>query len=456
MVLRTRIILLIAALIQTFLPTVSFAAPAPPQFIRDAEVEDTIRLMATPIFQAAGLNPNAITINIILDPTLNAFVAGGQNLFLHTGLLIRVTDPNQLIGVIAHETGHMAGGHLARMDDAINKSIAPAILGMVLGAAVGAATGRGDAAAAIMMGGQDIATRNFLSFSRVQESSADQAGLKFLDATHQSSRGLMEFMEVLSGQELLVTTRQDPYVRTHPLTQDRIAFIRDWTEHSKWANQPPRPEYIEPFQRMRAKLFAFIEPPVRTFQRYKESDNSIASRYARAIAAYRKPDMSVALPLIDGLIAERPKDPYFQELKGQILFENAMGADAIAPYQMAAKLKPDNALIRIELAQAELEQDDEALAADAEINLNAALAKEPDDPQAWNLLGNAYAKKNDEGMAAYAMAESALLEGRANDAVFLAGKAERLLPHKGSIWLRLQDLKDQAQSARQDANAHNH
>lgn len=422
------------------------AADSGPRLIRDAEVEASIRQMATPIFQAAGLSPDAISINLILDPTLNAFVAGGQNLFLHTGLLLRVENPNQLIGVMAHETGHIAGGHLARMDNAMGEMTAPMILGALLGAAVGAASGRGDAAAAVLMGSQEMATRNILSFSRMQESSADQAGLSFLDRTHQSAKGLLEFMEILGDQELLVSTRQDPYVRTHPLTRDRVAFIRDWVEHSQYTNQPPRPEYDEPFRRMKAKLFAFIETPVRTFQRYKETDKSIEARYARSIAAYRKPDLTVALPLIDGLIAERPNDPYFPEMKGQMLFENARGAEAVQAYQRAAQLAPNSPLIQIELAQAEIEQDDPALLTDAEAHLHAALAREPDDAMGWNLLGITYGKKGDEGMASYAMAEEALLEGRGGDAAYLAGKAERMLPKTGPIWLRLQDIKDRAAS----------
>lgn len=432
------------------LPLTSVRADSGPRLIRDAEVENTIRVMATPVFQAAGLTPDAVTINIIMDPTLNAFVAGGQNLFLHTGLLLRVENPNQLIGVMAHETGHIAGGHLARMDNAIGDMTAPMILGTLLGAAVGAASGRGDAAAAVMMGAQDIATRNILSFSRMQESSADQAGLTFLDRTHQSAKGLLEFMEILGDQELLVSTRQDPYVRTHPLTRDRVAFIRDWVEHSPYSSAPPRPEIAEPFLRMKAKLFAFIEPPIRTFQRYKENDKSIEARYARSIAAYRKPDLGMALPLIDGLIAERPNDPYFPEMKGQMLFENARGAEAVVAYKRAAQLAPTSSLIQIELAQAEIEQEDPVLLKDAEGHLHAALAREPEDAMGWNLLGIAYGKNGDEGMASYAMAEEAILEGRGGDAAYLAGKAERLLPKTGPIWLRLQDIKDQAATLKHD------
>ena len=396
------------------------------------------------------MDSEAVRIHIIVDPTLNAFVAGGQNLFLHTGLLLRVDGPAQLIGVMAHETGHISGGHLARMEGQMGNVTAEAIAAMLLGAAVGVATGRGDAAAAIMMGGQDAAMRNILAFSRTQESSADQAGLKFLDSTHQSASGMLAFMEILGDQELLVTDRQDPYVRTHPMTRDRVAFIRDWVEHSQWSSQPVRPEYVEPFRRMRAKLFAFLEPPIRTFQRYKESDTSLEARYARAVAAYRKPDLPMALTLIDGLIAQRPADPYFQELKGQMLFENARGAEAIAPYREAVRLLPGNALLHIELAQVETEQDDPELLNDATAHLDKAVAIEPENVGAWRFMGLAYGRLGHEGMASYAMAEAAMLEGHLVDANFLAGKAERLLPKSGAVWLRIQDIKNRAMEAKKE------
>lgn len=426
------------------------AAPANAQqtgrrsFIRDAEVENTIRAYASPLFQAAGLDPDGVRIHLLVDPTLNAFVANGQNMFFHTGLLVRSETPSQLIGVIAHETGHIAGGHLVRIQDAVGNASSEALMGLLLGAALGAATGRGDVAGAVMMGSQEVATRNLMSFSRTQEASADAAGLSYLDATGQSAKGLLEFFEILGDQELLVSARQDPYVRTHPLTRDRVANVRDFVAHSRFSNAPARPEFVEMHRRMRAKLFAFLESPVRTYQRYKESDNSIESRYARAIAAYRKPDMDTALPLIDGLIAERPKDPYFWELKGQMLFENGRGAEALEPYRKSVALLPGNTLLETELAQVEVEQEDASLLNDAKTHLNKALQSEPDNHSAWRLLAIAHGRLGDEGMAAYAMAEQTLLEGKLSDAAYHAGKAERLLPRSGPIWLRIQDIKERA------------
>lgn len=447
----TRLFLLATLVLALLAP----ASPASAQqtarrsFIRDAEVENTIRAFSTPLFQAAGLDPDGVRIHLLVDPSLNAFVAGGQNMFFHTGLLVRSEHPGQLIGVIAHETGHISGGHLIRLQDAVGNASTEALMGMLLGAALGAASGRGDVGAAVMMGSQEVAVRNLMAFSRTQEGSADQAGMSFLDSTQQSAKGFLEFFEILGDQELLVAARQDPYVRTHPLTRDRVANVRDHVAKSPYTNNPPRPEFVEMHRRMRAKLFAFLESPVRTFQRYKESDNSLESRYARAIAAYRKPDMDTALPLVDGLIAERPQDPYFWELKGQMLFENGRGGEALQPYRKSVELLPGNALLRIGLAQVEVEQEDASLLNDAKANLNKALQSEPDNHGGWRLLAIAHGRLGEEGMAAYAMAEQTLLEGKLSDAAYHAGKAERLLPRSGPVWLRIQDIKERASQVKE-------
>jgi len=444
--LLTRIFLLVTFVFALFAPQAQ--AQAQRQFIRDAEVENTIRIFGAPIFQAAGLDPAAIRILLISDPTLNAFVAGGQNIFFHTGLIIRTENPGQLIGVMAHETGHIAGGHLIRNSDAMSNASTEAILGMLLGAAAGAVAKNGQAAGAVMMGGQDIAMRNLLAFSRSQEQQADQMAMRFLDDTHESAKGLLEFFEILGDQEVLVSARQDPYVRTHPLTRDRVAFVREHVEGSPYSEQPWPPEWVEMHRRIKAKLFAFLEPPIKTLLRYKETDTSIEARYARAIALYRRPDLDGALKAIDSLIQDRPQDPYFWELKGQMLFENAHVVDSVEPYKKAVTLLPDSALLRLGLGQSEIESEDTALLPDAEINLSVAVHLDPEDRFAWQQLAVAFGHDNKEGMASYALAEAALLGGKLSEASFHANKAEELLPKQGPIWLRIQDIKQQASQVR--------
>lgn len=412
--------------------------------VRDAEVENIIRVYAAPVFRAADLDPDAIRVHLVNDDALNAFVAGGLNLFLNTGLLIRSENPSQLIGVIAHETGHIAGGHLTRLGEAVESASAEALLSILLGAAAAAASGRGDVGTAVMMGGQQAAGRSLLRYSRTQESAADQAAVRLLDAVGISAQGLLSFMEILGEQELLVSERQDPYVRTHPLSRERVAFLRHHVEASTASGAALPPEFSEMHRRLRAKLFAFLKPPPLTFQRYKADDPALEARYARAIAHYRKPELDKALALIDGLIGERPDDAYFHELKGQMLFENGRARDALEPYRRAVALLPDSPLLRIALAQVQTAVSDAALLEDAREHLTRALVKERDNYSAWRLMAIAAGRLGDEGMAALAMAEQALLGRRLGDAAAHADRAARLLSANSPSWLRAQDIKERA------------
>ncbi len=326
-----------------------------PQLIRDAEIEGIIRTWWTPILHAASLDPQAVHIYIVEDPEINSFVAGGQNLFLNTGLLLRSQSPNQVVGIMAHETGHIAGGHLVRSDRAMTKAVIASIIAMAAGLAAGVAGHDSNAAAAGVLGGAELGERNFMAFSVGQEASADHAAMSFLDHSHQSARGLLQFFEMLQQDEMLAGQKEDPYLRDHPLTQDRINYVRDHVEHSQWSDAKDPPEWIVMHQLMKAKLDAFMNAPAQVLGRYKADDQSIPARYARAVAYYRIPELKQALALVDGLIAAEPHNPYFQELKGQMLFENGRVADAVQPYQQAVALAPDSALLKIEAAQVELE-----------------------------------------------------------------------------------------------------
>lgn len=432
----------------SFLGAISVAlVPAPAyaiSLIRDAEIENTIRVWATPLFEAAGLVPDDVRIILVNDRRLNAFVAGGQNLFLNTGLLLRSENAGQVIGVIAHETGHISGGHLARLPEALKNANAMMILSLVLGAVAGVAAGRPDAAVAGMAGGMTAAERNFLAFSRTQEASADQAGVNFMEQNGISSRGLMEFFDILAGQELMVTARQDPYVRTHPLTKERIDFVRNFVAQSKYRDAPLPPEWVVMYKRMKAKLFGFIEPISRTMTTYKENDPSVEARYARAVALYRKPDVPQALAAIDGLIREYPNDPFFHELRGQTLFENGRAAEALPSYEKAVSLLPKSGLLRIDLARAQLEANRPDMDQKAIANLNEALRQENENAMAWRHLAVAEGRTGNIGMAALALAEEAMLRGDYRTALGQALRAERLLPPGSPPSLRVQDLQAQA------------
>jgi predicted Zn-dependent protease len=421
--------------------------------IRDAEIEGYLSTWATPVWRAAGLDPQQVDIVIVNDKQINAFVAGGLNIFIYAGLLMQSDSANQVIGVMAHETGHIAGGHLARMDDAIQNAQIIQILGMILGAAAVAAS-RGQAAGAGMAGmsaGTDIAVKNFLSFSRTQERSADQAGVTFLEQSGQSSRGLLEFMQKLENQEFLAAAHQDPYLRTHPLTQDRIDFITHFNETSKYANAPPRPGYVEEHARMRGKLIGFLWPISRVFQRYKDTDNSVEARYARSVAYHRESRDDLALKLVDSLIAEHPDDPFYNELKGQFLFEAGKVKDAIGPYEKANTGLPHNGLLETELAQVLVETGDQRYNDQALAALNEAVTREKDDPLTWRMLAIVYGRQGKEGETALALAEQFYADGHYKQARAEAKRAQQLLAYGSPGGVRAQDIEQAADKAAKDA-----
>lgn len=423
--------------------TAAYAQRMP--LIRDAEIESTIRSYATPIFRAAGLEPSAVEIYLIRDNTINAFVAGGQKLFINTGLLTRSTSPNQVIGIIAHEVGHIQGAHLVRVHDALAHANAEAIISMVLGAAAAVASGRPDVGSAIALGGQDMARRSFLRYSRTQEGSADAAAMRLLDATGQTSRGLLEFFQTLQDQELLAIGRQDPYLRTHPLTQDRIEALQAHVRKSRYAQAQDTPANREAHARMVAKLTGYLSEPSQTLRRYPDSDQSIAARYARAFAYHKSNDLQSALAEVDSLIAERPDDPYFHELKAQILFERGQAAEAIKSYELAVRGAPGSALIRTDLARAQMALEDPRWLEHAIYNLRLAVAAERTYAFAWRQLGIAYGRAGKVGESSWALAEEAALRNKWSEAAFHAGKAKTLLPMGSPEWLQAQDIASQAE-----------
>ncbi len=421
--------------------------------IRDSEVENNVRVWSTPVFEAAGLVPDDVQIVLVNDRRLNAFVAGGQRLFLHTGLLLASANVLQVVGVVAHETGHISGGHLARLQDAFKAATATAIAAIVLGVAAAIATRSGEVAGASMGAGLTLAERNLLAYTRTQEASADQAGLGFLEQNGLSARGMMEFFDALVKQEAMLMSRQDPYLRTHPLTKERVDFVRQFVAKSRFGKAEPPPEWVEQHKRVKAKLFGFIEPVSRTLTTYKEDDPAVDARYARAVALYRKPDLPNALKTIDGLIAQEPNNPFFRELKGQMLFENGRAADALPEYESAVRLLPKSGLIRVDLARAQIELNRPELDQKAIAHLNEALRQESENATAWRQLAIAYGRGGNMGMAALSLGEEAMLRGDFRMAIGQGLRAEQLLPVGSPPHIRAQDL--QADARREMANRKN-
>ncbi|MBI4184698.1 MAG: M48 family metalloprotease [Proteobacteria bacterium] len=415
--------------------------------VRDSEIENTLKAIGAPIFRAAGIEPESVKLMIVNDNELNAFVTGGNQLFIHTGLIVQSKSPEELAGVIAHETGHMAGHHVLRMPDAMRAATIQSVMAMVAGGLAGAVAGRGDVGVAIAQGGMEMARRQLLAHTRSEENAADQAAVTYLDRVGLSARGYLNLLEALKDKEILVASRQDPYALTHPLTSERVSFVRGHVERSTERGTLP-PSMNAALDRLRAKIYGFLQPAGLTLRVYKETDSSVPSRYARAIVHFRQGRLDLALPLIDGLLVEEPGDPYFNELKGQMLFQNHRVREAIGPYERAVELLPDDALLRVSLAQAQLEANDPALIEPAIGHLNRALALDARNPFTWRQLAIGHGRRGEMGESSLALAEEALLVGRNADAVSLAERAKRLLPKGTPAWLRAEDLSKLATANR--------
>lgn len=406
--------------------------------IRDEEIERTLRRIADPTFRAAGLDPGSIDVFVVNDPALNAFVAGGQNVFIHSGLVARTATPEQLSGVIAHETGHIAGGHLTRAVAAVDRAGREMVIASLLGLAA-ALAGSPEAGQAVFAGGATLAQRGVLAFSRVQEQSADQAAITFLDRQQLSPRGLLEFFQVLETANLRVNREGNLFLRSHPLTRDRIDNLRQAVAISRHPDAGYDATVHLAFARSRAKLDTFLSSPAQTMRKYPS--DSLVDRYARAIAFYKQPDLKRSLELIDGLIAQAPDDPFFHELKGQVLFENGRVGEAVPPYRQAVRLLPDGQQIRFGLGRALLELNDRPSLVEAASQFRGVTAREGQNAQAWRQLGIAEGKLGNQGASATALAEAAVLRRNIDDAQLFVGRAQQFVAEGDPNWLRVQDLK---------------
>jgi len=408
----------------------AFAWTAPALAIsvaRDTEIEEYLWSLERPIMEAAGIDYRAAHIYLVSDNAFNAFVSGGQNIFVTTGLIDRLETPNQLLGVLAHETGHIAGGHLARSSDDVTNEAAPFLITMLAGLAAMLA-GEGQAGMGIILGAQQALQRAVLGYSRVQENSADQAAISFLDRIQKSGRGMLETFEILSQQELLVDRRQDPYARSHPLSRDRISSLENRVEASPYKDNVDTAEEIAYYKLIQAKIRGFMNNPQTTLRQYPGNDLSDPARYARAVAYYRTPDFPSANREIDALIAAHPENPYFWELKGQIVAEQRDFAGAARAFEKSVKLKPDAPLLQVNLGATLAALEDQKLMPKARDVLVDALRRDNTNAFAWLQLSFCYAALGDEGMASLSMAEQRFNTGRYDDAIRFAMRARQMLP----------------------------
>ncbi len=416
------------------------ATPAWSQsLLRDTEIEQVMEEFTVPLLRAAGLSPESVDLYLVNDSSLNAFVTRGQKIFLHSGLIMVSETPNQLKGVIAHEAGHIADGRIARSDYQNRSAYGSMLIAAGLGLAAILA-GEGQAGAAILAGAPSFGQLEVLAHTRTGESVADQYAAQYLERTGQSGKGLIEFFEKFRYQEVLSSARRYPYFRSHPLSSDRIDSLREVVDESPSRDVKDSEADQFKLDMVKAKLRGFLDGPQIVFSKYPETDLTPPARYARSVAYFKGADLKNALREIDALIESDPQNPFFYELKAQILYESGRGEDSMEPIRKAIALMPDAPLLLTSYAQALVEQGSEESLDEAVEVLKKALRSEPSNGMSWFVLGQAYGKQNKKPLAKYATAEQAYALGNLDRARMFAKRAQEDLERNTPQWRRASDI----------------
>lgn len=416
--------------------------------IRDTEIEELMHDYTVPLLKAAGLNPSAVKIVLVNDLSFNAFVSNGQRIFINLGAIVDSKVPNQLIGVLAHETGHIAGGHLSNLRQRIDQAQTRAIIAMLAGlaaAAGGAAAGAGGntvsgAATAAATAPASIVQRDLLAYVRAQEQAADQAGVSYLAKTGQSARGMLETFKGFADKGMFTARFVDPYAVTHPMPTERIALLERIVKQSPSLDVKDSPQLLLRHQMAQAKIYAFVKDAGFIARKYPASDTSLPARYARAVSAYRFASVDDAQRQIDALIASDPSNPYFYELKGQSLLETGRAKQAIAPLRQAATMKPRSGLIRMMLGEAMIASGDNSLLDAAMTELRQATAYEDEAAKAYRSLAIGYGRKGMNPEADLSSAQAYFYSGDEKMAKSLAARAKSKLATGSPGWLRADDI----------------
>lgn len=435
-----------ALLVTTTAPVTAQGIP----LIRDTEIEGVLKDYARPLFKVAGLGANNIAVRIVRHDSFNAFVADGRNVFINSGTLTQAKTPNEVIGVLAHEIGHITGGHLAALRTRIARDQTKALLitalglgALIAGATSGNDSGRelGNVGQGVMLGGNDVIMRSLLAERRSQEAAADQAGLNYLNATKQSGKGMLDTFERFARQEYISEQYQDPFVRSHPVATDRIAQLRNRVNSSPHLTVTDPPALQLRHDMMRAKIAGYLDRPGNVFNRYPASDNSLPARYARAIARNCSGRCTDAIAEVDALIREQPNNPYFWELKGTLHYQQGKYREAIPHMRKALQLAGgEEPLMQVYLAQAQLGTEDPALVDDSLALLRRAVVRDLDNSNAYHQLAKAYYKKGLGPQADLSAAQAHFIEGNVKQAQIFAKRAQTKLPQGTPEWIKAEDI----------------
>ncbi len=432
----------IGQLITAFLTMIAVTVQpvAAQSILRDAETEALFSDMVSPLVAVSELDAKDVEVILINSSQINAFVAGGQRMFFYSGTIEAADSAVEIQGIMAHELGHITGGHIIRFDEGIKTATGITILSLILGAAAIAA-GAGDAGAGILAAGQQAATGKFLAFSRIQERSADSAGARYLSGAGITGKGSIDFFKKLQNYEFrLGIPQEDSYGRTHPLSGERVSLLRDVYQADPAWDTPVNPDIEERFQRVKAKLLGFTNEPAVTLRKFPESDQSVPARYARAYAWHKSAYPDRALLEVNNLLKDAPNDPYFLELHGQILLESGKPAEAIASLRKAVRLTNNQPLIASLFGHALIATEDDTHFEEAQRVLKAAVVKDNRNPFAWYQLGVVYSQQGDIPRAQLATAESALLQRNYGSAIRSSQIAMSGIPENTPEWIRAQDI----------------
>jgi predicted Zn-dependent protease len=432
------------------LAALAFAAQpvAAQEILRDAETEALLQDMVNPLVKAAGLPSGNVEVVMINDPTMNAFVAGGQRIYIHSGLINAADNANQVQGVLAHELGHITGGHAIRYSQGAAGATRISLLSMLLG--IGAAlAGAGAAGMGLMALGQQAAMGKFLAYTRTEESSADAASVQFLSKAGITGKGSIGFFKKLQNYYYRYGYDQSDeasFAQSHPMPGDRVDRLEaDFKADPAW-DKPPDPDLEKRFQRIKAKLYGYLAKPEDTLRAYPEYMTGAPARYARAYAYHKEALMDKAVAETDALLADEPENPYFLELKGQVLLESGKPKDAIDPLRRATALSNNQPLIASTFGHALIATEDPQYYDEAKQVLRSAVARDRENPVAWYQLGLIYAAPGAMPRARLASAEQQVMTGRMGEALRSAEIAESALPTGTPDWLRAQDIALQARA----------
>lgn len=406
--------------------------------ISDAETQNYLAAVVKPLYQAAGVTFNKNNLFIVADNSLNAFVSDGNYMFVHTGTLLAADNTNELAGILAHETGHIMGGHIVRQKLKLERMQYVLLGSMIVAGATAAATGRGDAAMAVILGSQSSAVNHLLHHQIQEERSADESAVKLLGKTKQSTNGLLRFMQKIKQHNLSSGISEADYFSNHPLTSERIAHFAEVGKQNKYPEKSP---LDSKFALVKAKLSGFMEDAARVKRRYPNAHQSAAAEYAHSILNFRQGRIPQALQQIDDLIKKQPQNPYFYELKGQFLFESGRVGESIAAYEKALTLLPETPLLQLSLAHALLENSPNKATANRSITLLQKAQIAQPTPLGWQLLARAYDIAGQPAASYYAAAEYSYAGGNLPAAYKQIERAEKNNPDK-SLSLKLSDLKE--------------